>query len=481
MDLFTNPVEKKVFEYRPYQRRGIDKIIDFCNQDSNKPRFGVYVAPVAAGKSIIQAHATMGIRGPILILQPNKELLGQNHAEFIESGGEATIYCASLGKKEISKITYGTLQSVIKKAQHFKDIGVKTIMIDECHLGFPPRLTSQFSKLLKILEPRTVLGLTATPVQLQGSGSGAELKFITRQEPRIFKEIVDVVQISEVLEYWPKRVYKEIDFDEKLLILNSKGTKFTDASVAAAVEANNVNKTILHEILKLVNTRKAILVFVDTVKNGKKFAEYLLKKGIKAGILHGELKTDERDEIVESFKAGNIQVLFNHTVLTTGFSYKEVDCVILGRPTNSFALYYQKIGRGLRMSKFVDDCLIYDFCGNIKRFGYVDNIVIEMIPEYGWAMTNNDRVLTNQPLKDVVYKYDLIARRYLEKRGLRDMTFGPYSGASMKDLPIKYMTEFSQKIQEQENKGFDVHQAYIKIKECFIYLIELKKSMKHAA
>ena len=77
-------------------------------------------------------------------------------------------------------------------------------------------------------------------------------------------------------------------------------------------------------------------------------------------------KTERKYCVV--FKAGEIKVVANVGVLTTGFDYPELDTVIMARPTMSLSLYYQVIGRAIRPFPGKEPWFI-DLCGNIKLSG----------------------------------------------------------------------------------------------------------------
>ena len=78
---------------------------------------------------------------------------------------------------------------------------------------------------------------------------------------------------------------------------------------------------------------------------------------------------NERNDILNKFKSGEINVICNVGVLTTGFDFPALDCIILARPTKSLGLYYQMVGRGLRTFLGKDKTNIYDLCSNQLNFG----------------------------------------------------------------------------------------------------------------
>lgn len=64
----------------------------------------------------------------------------------------------------------------------------------------------------------------------------------------------------------------------------------------------------------------------------------------------------------------------NCGVLTTGFDYPELDTIVVARPTMSLVLWYQIVGRAIRPHRSKNSAWIVDLCGNIQRFGKVEDL-----------------------------------------------------------------------------------------------------------
>lgn len=77
-----------------------------------------------------------------------------------------------------------------------------------------------------------------------------------------------------------------------------------------------------------------------------------------------------------------------------GFDYPELDTIVMARPTMSLAMYYQIVGRGIRPYKGKDGWFI-DLCGNIERFGHVDDLRLENSGFGKWAVYSKGKQLTN--------------------------------------------------------------------------------------
>lgn len=396
-----------MFKLRDYQEDAVNACMDYLQSKSNKP--GVVVAPTAAGKSWIIAEVAKRYPDKILVLQPSVELLKQNHDKFSQLGSDASLYSDSVGSKEIGDTTYAILPSVKKIARAFKEKGVKLVIIDECHYKISPEEGSMFSIFIKALNPDKVIGLTATPFRLKSNRGGNRLAIITRIRPGYFKHFIHVTQIKEMIDrgFWSPSVDEEWSMDEDRLVLNSKGTEFTDKSIEDAIKVNGINNKIFLRIrdIQSQKIRKSILVFADSLETCEKFCEHIPN----SAALSGDTPTKKRAKIIEDFKSGAIHVLFNYGVLTTGFDHPELDCIIVGRPTNSLALFYQIYGRGVRISDNKKDFLFIDYCNNLKRLGHPRDLTIEDFTGHGWSLFCKERLVSKVYLEGpIITKADLL-------------------------------------------------------------------------
>ena len=95
--------------------------------------------------------------------------------------------------------------------------------------------------------------------------------------------------------------------------------------------------------------------------------------GVKAGYVDAYTDPDERESIRKAFHRGDLQVVCNVGVLTTGVDW-DVRCIVLARPTKSEMLFVQIVGRGLRTAQGKIDCLILDHSDSTLQLGFVTDI-----------------------------------------------------------------------------------------------------------
>ena len=386
------------YKLRPRQEEAVQKIEEFIN--NSKTNHGVFVYPTGFGKSLI--ISTLAQKFPdrhFINVTSSKELVSQNYEKYKSYGFEASICSASLNSKNVSHVTFATIGTLIKFAEFFKDKKV-VIVYDEAHTASTKG--SQIDLFLKQLKDYRLVGVTATPFRLSNGINGSTLKMMNRDRDCIYKSINDVVQISEVVEqgYWSKLIYDIKDVDETDLELNTTGSDYTDKSIEKFKETNDINSRIVEEVNSLIKEgRKSILVSVPFISD----AEEISAKISDSRALFSGMDSKERDEIINCFKSLKLRVVVQVRILTIGFDHPQLDAIVMAKPSNSLTFYYQLIGRGVRVHKEKNDCRIVDLSGNCKKFGNIETITIENEKlTKGWAVFNNDTLLSNYPLNTVI-------------------------------------------------------------------------------
>lgn len=430
---------------RENQSEPIAKAIEFFKAE--KPAPSLIVLPTAWGKSILTAYCAKTCNDNIIVLQPSKELLIQNFQKYCTLcggfGSNAGIYSASLNKKEISQITYATIGSIKSMGEKFKQMGFTKMLIDEAHL-YPREADSMLGKFLKDSGITHVLGITATPVKLQQNrdqdgNTFSKLVMLTSRSKKgnFYKNILHVSQPSEMvrLGFWSPLIYEQATFDDSLLVYNSSKSEYTEESVQQAYDANGGMSRIV-DALNAHQERQHILCYVPSVQD----AIDLSQQYPNSGVVYGDQSKEERDETISRFKQGNLRVLFNVRVLSTGFDYTQIDGLILAISTASIALYYQIVGRGTRIDPNKEDCLVCDLGGNFKRFGRVEDITFEKGKTLWRMFGSNGRLLSGIPIHDIG-KYTREDTNLVDNKGaapLEVMPFGKYKGSMLKDIPTSY-------------------------------------------
>lgn len=378
------------YTLRPYQREAVDEAVSFLK--GPKQYNAIEVLPTGSGKSLIIANIVKELGQPVLIFQPSKEILDQNLSKIHAYGYDAAVYSASMGRKEVSNITLATIGSVAGKNRLFDNF--RYIIVDECHkVNSNEGIYRVFLNAL-IDSGAKVLGLTATPYRLESTRNSSNLRFLTMTTPRIFEEMIYYVQNRDLFDsgYLARLEYSTVNgYDRSRLITNYAGSDFTDESIFVNCWASNLPEKMIQNIEREKKVRKNILVFTRFIKE----AQHIVNRVSGAAIVTGETPKKEREKIINGFKSGNIRVVCNVGVLAIGFDFPELETVIIGRPTMSLALFYQMVGRSIRIHEKKECAKVIDMCGNYDAFGRIEDLKICPGEDGAWFIENQGRQLTN--------------------------------------------------------------------------------------
>lgn len=338
-------------------------------------------ASTGAGKSHIIAAIANSLPN-VLVLQPSKELLIQNHEKITALGTDAKLYSASVNTKEIGDITYATFGSIRNKLEQFRHF--QYVIIDECDLG--SKTTGTMIKYLDKMNAK-VVGLTATPYRLENKVfyrdgqmvASSALKMLNRcKKPWFWGSIISKIETQELQEmgYLAPIKYYIDKTDTSGLKLNTTGRDYTTESMEKYGD-RNLDRIV--EVIKGIHERKIAkkqLVFCPTVSKAEKVSEALAELGITNAVVSAKTKKKDREAAVAGIKSGEIEVLLNCQVYIAGFDVPDLDCIVFARPTLSTRIWMQAIGRGIRIDPDNPDkvCKVFDLSSTYQSLGAVELI-----------------------------------------------------------------------------------------------------------
>lgn len=418
-----------MFILRDYQEKAVKAGLDYINNPKNKKK-PLIVAPVGAGKSLYIASIANTIKDPILVIQPNKELLEQNYNKYISYGNKASIYSASLKQKEVGHVTFATPMSIAHKSSLFSH--VKVIIIDESHLQSNPK--GALGKFLKLFPNTKLLGLTASPVLLTSSlMTGPKLDMLNRSRKSLWNTILYITQIKDIADkYWCKLKYESLPMKEDELEWNVSKSEYTEESMQNFYDDNNIKELIINRV-KTLQDKQGILIFCPSIAAAKELQASIPTSQLITGLT----PTKEREKLVKDFLAGKIKIMINVLVFSVGFDYPGLDCIIDASPTASVVRWYQKYGRGVRINPNNPnkECLFIDYANNVKRFGYLEDITFEDDEKLGWGMFSKDKILTGLPISEI----GTIRKSSDNPISSFKMPFGKHKGKELTTVPESYL------------------------------------------
>ena len=366
---------------RSYQVEAVSSLYQYFSTQSGNP---VLALPTGTGKSVIIAMFLQSIyyQFPgqrIMVLTHVKELIQQNYDKLMTlwPAAPAGVYSAGLNRRETHrKITFAGIGSVAKRAQDFGYIDI--VVIDEAHLVSPNDKTmyQSFLNALRTVNPLLkVVGLTATPWRL-GTGRITEDGIFTDvcfdiTGLHAFNRLIAEGFLAPLI---PRQTKQLLDTDG----IHMRGGEFVASELQHAVDKYDITYNAIKEALELAHDRRHWLVFASGVEHACNIADMLNDMGVPAVAIHSKMGDAARDQAIEDFKSGKYRAVVNNNVLTTGFDFPAIDCIIVLRPTASPVLWVQMLGRGTRPSPGTgkENCLVLDFAGNTRRLGPINDPVI---------------------------------------------------------------------------------------------------------
>ena len=261
------------------------------------------------------------------------------------------------------------------------------VVVDECHHAITPSYTN----LLRFLDaeaPRPgappkdeppILGLSATPFRTDDEESWRLVRrFDSQWLPPDQKDLhcrlrdqgvlaeVDNEALKSGIDLTPEEIerlskipepWEGLDFENLLESINQR--------LAGSEQRNERLVTRIKEAVE-----GSILFFSNSVLHGQEMAARLNLEGVSAAAISGDTPSTARRYFLSRFQRGEIRVLCNHTVLSTGFDAPKTDMILISRAVFSPVRYMQMVGRGLRGEKNGGKarCRIVTVLDNLGRF-----------------------------------------------------------------------------------------------------------------
>ena len=336
---------------------------------------GIVKVVTGGGKTVFAIHCLTKYLeeekdNSIFIVVPSIALLDQWYEGLQKTFDDTDISLNGGGEhlEEISKVTISTIDSV-KNIIHKFDASNTLLIVDECHkIGTEKRgetLTNNW---------HATLGLSATPERDYDDNFYIIIKKILGDI--IFDyDYIDAREDEVIVNFKLLYAYAAMTKDEE-----DKYKKFTKSIQrrAATIGGNNMNdyplKMLIFNRARMVKNSKnripfgvellqkhkrdSWIVFTEKKKQAKEFNKIINKKGYKSAIYNTDLDNAEREENLNNFKSGNLNVLVSCTALDEGFDMPEADGAMILSASSSKRQRIQRMGRVLRITANKENALI---------------------------------------------------------------------------------------------------------------------------
>lgn len=351
----------------PYQQEMLDAI-EAERVVHNRHR-NLVVAATGTGKTVVAAldyrrlcDDGTGTRPSLLFVAHRKEILQQSmrtYREVLGDGSFGELYVDG-ARPERWRHVFASVQSLTSygatnvPASHF-DI----VVIDEFHHA----AASTYRHLLDHLQPRELLGLTATPERADGVNvRDAFFDGRTAAELRLW----DALGADLLCPFH----YFAVSDNTDLRHLTWTRGRYDDAELSNLYTGNDARaRIVLRELRAKVLDPGAMraLGFCVDVRHAEYMTRVFNNAGIPARIVTGSTSAAERTEALAMLRTREVNVLFTVDVFNEGLDIPSVDTVLFLRPTDSATVFLQQLGRGLRRTPDKAVLTALDFVGHQHR------------------------------------------------------------------------------------------------------------------
>jgi superfamily II DNA or RNA helicase/HKD family nuclease len=331
-----------------------------ASRDLGRTR-NLVVAATGTGKTLIAAFdyeqlLRAGQVDSLLFVAHRKELLDQSRRVFRqvlrrEHFGELWV---DGQRPETGRHVFASVQSLAQAAD-LDPAAFDHVIVDEVHHA----AARSYVELLDRLEPKQLVGLTATPERADG-------RLYEQHFPRPYVgnlRVWDAIQRQVLV---PFR-YFVLDVDGLDLSDARWDGGYVDSDLsqrlirAQDLWVRTVTRAIADRIARLADLRA--LAFCVDKAHARVVAERLTALGLAARVLTDDTPREERDRAKGDLTSGKVRVLCVVDLFNEGVDIPDVNTLFLFRPTESATVFLQQLGRGLRRTRHKDILTVFDVTG----------------------------------------------------------------------------------------------------------------------
>jgi superfamily II DNA or RNA helicase len=346
-----HPKEGEPVVLRDYQ-------IELVNNFLENPQSLQEIA-TGAGKTLMTAALSYTIEkyGRSIVIVPNKSLVTQTEADYINLGLDVGVYFGD--RKEFGKThticTWQSLNNMLKKTKageaevEIGDFieGVVCVMVDEVHMAkadaLKTLLTGVFAKV---------------PIRWGLTGTIPKAKF---EAQSIYVSLGNVIGKLSASELQDQGVLARCYVNIMQLQDGKEFTNYQSELKHLLEDSERLDK--IASLISGINDTGNTLILVDRVNAGKEIVSRLPGSVFVSGATNMNERKEEYDEVATST---NKIIVATYGVAAVGINIPRIFNLVLIEPGKSFVRVIQSIGRGIRKAEDKDHVQIYDITSSCK-------------------------------------------------------------------------------------------------------------------
>ncbi|MGK5443242.1 DUF3427 domain-containing protein [Micromonospora sp. URMC 105] len=292
----------------------------------------------------------------LLFVAHQEQILKQSMSTFRQVMGDGSFGEMLVGGKEPTHWThvFASIQSLHRR--EINPDAYDMVIVDEFHHAEAPT----YARLLERLQPRVLLGLTATPDRADGGDVRRWFDGRTAVELHLWDALER--QLLAPFQYFG--VHDDVDLSH---LRWKRGQGYDPAELDGLYTGNHARaRMVLKAVQDTVDVdRMRALGFCVSIGHAEFMADWFTKHGVPSAAVtsRADRAGRTRDGLLRDFKAGKLRVLFTVDLFNEGVDLPMVDTILMLRPTESATIFLQQLGRGLRLDDDKPCLTVLDFIG----------------------------------------------------------------------------------------------------------------------
>ena len=349
----------------PYQQEMLEAL-DAERMVHDRHR-NLVVAATGTGKTVVAALDYRGLceaageRPSLLFVAHRREILEQSlrtYREVLADGDFGELHVGGT-RPERWRHVFASVQSLTSYGvTNLPKDAYDVVVIDEFHHAEAPT----YRRLIDHLEPRELLGLTATPERTDGLDVRSFFDGRTAVELRLWDALG-----ADLL--CPFHYFAAADNTDLRNVTWTRG-RYDEHELENLYTGNDVRaQIVLTQLRDKVADPGAMraLGFCVGVAHARFMASAFSRAGIPARAVSGDTPQAEREQALRDLRDRRVNILFAADLFNEGLDLPDVDTVLFLRPTESATVFLQQLGRGLRRTRDKAVLTVLDFVGYHRK------------------------------------------------------------------------------------------------------------------
>ena len=367
---------------------------DICNKTINKLSNLDLVcisAATGAGKSVViseLAKRFSDVGKSVCILTNITALIPQLSRHLNEMGIPHNIIKAGMSQEEDNCLVHLIMEQSFHEDKRYElNLDCDVLIKDEYHIGVGQK---RFEGIVSHLNPKNVIGLTATPLD--------ELGYLLRGlEPSQIIDDGDALNLTNQgylspLKYFVPKWAEQIDYSN----VKSSGNDYNGKEIDSIISGSNHIDNIVESMNHMDAKSKNVLVYASSIENAELINDALIKDGYESNVIHSKNDEVANSSGIVRFKSNEAPMcLVSVSTLLIGFDAPNANLLVICRPSKVKRLIMQCYGRGTRLFEGKEFCEVLDLAQCVRNHGFLTDEVelIKNGDKKALAVANNKNSL----------------------------------------------------------------------------------------